>query len=69
MTKLEKDLRSNCESILKEKTLWSLSVNDFENDSDFAEICEQTFNIERFEDNFHSVFIKRKFEIFNRLKQ
>ncbi len=69
MKKLIKELRPNCESILEEKALWSLSINDFENDTKFTEICEQTFNIERFEDNFHSVFINRKFKAFNRLKQ
>ncbi len=63
-----KELRPNCESILKEKNLWSLSINDLENDTTFAQICEQTFNIERFEDNFHSVFINRKYKAFNRLK-
>jgi hypothetical protein len=66
---MQKDLRLNCESILNESFLWSLDLNYFRNDSEFAEICEQSFNIERFEDNFHSVFIKRKFKDFNRSKQ
>ncbi len=67
MIEMQKDLRPNCESILNESFLWSLDLNYFENDSEFAEICDQSFNIERFEDNFHSVFIKRKFKDFNEL--
>jgi hypothetical protein len=56
-------LRPNCDSILIESNLWSSDLNYFENDSDFAKICEQTFNIERFENNFHTVFINRKLKL------
>jgi hypothetical protein len=69
MVEMQKDLRPNCESILNKSFLWSLNLNYFENDSEFAEIFEQSFNIERFENNFYSVFIKRKFNDFNRSKQ
>ncbi len=64
-----KEWRPNSESILEGKALWSLDMNDFKIYTTFAEICEQTFNIERFEDKFHPVFINRKFKAFNRLKQ
>jgi hypothetical protein len=44
-------LRPNCETILNEKSLWSLSLSDIENDENFAEIISQSFSIE---ENFNS---------------
>ncbi len=63
MLETQPDLRPNCESILNESVLWSLDLNYFKNDSQFAKICEQTFDLERFQDNFHSVFINWKLKL------
>jgi hypothetical protein len=60
------EIRSNCETILNEKSLWALSLSDIENDDEFAEISNQWFSIE---ENFNSFFIRKKYEHFNQSKQ
>jgi hypothetical protein len=60
------ELRPNCETIHNEKSLWSLSLSDIENDENFAEISNQSFSIE---ENFNSIFIRKKYQLFKQSKQ
>jgi len=68
MTNYEPNSRPDCQKILSEKILWSLSINDLENNVEFVKMCNKSHNIEKFEENFHSVFIKRKFDIWKQSK-
>jgi hypothetical protein len=54
------ELRPNCEEILNERNSWSLSINEIEKYVDLTQILNKSDNIE---DNFHSVFIKKKLDI------
>ncbi len=63
--KSEQEFRPNCEELLNQINSWSLSINEMEKYADLREILNKSFSIE---DNFHSVFIKKKFDISKQTK-
>ncbi len=63
MTNNQKNNRPNCGTILKDKYLWALSCDDLENDSAFNEIRNRKNSPIDIENNFRTVFIKKKLKI------
>jgi hypothetical protein len=73
MIAYNKNLRPNCDQILKEKHEWSLSLNDLEdsgylgNNIDFQQILNFKMDIESTLDYFYYYFIQQKFELYKKV--
>ncbi len=61
----KQESRPTCDEILDGRNAWALSINDIEEYIDLTEIFNKSFNTE---DNFHSVFIKKKLDISEQTK-
>ncbi len=57
---MHKELRPNCDQILKDRKSWILSLNDIENDADFRGIRDQLLDNKEIEDNFVLLFMHKK---------
>jgi len=58
MMKIQEKLCLQCQRVFHKISLWFRSINDFENDTKFIEISNQSFNIEEFKRKFDSFDMK-----------
>jgi len=62
MVKLFKELRPNCDQILKDRKSWILSFNDVQSNAHFEGIRDRLLDNKEIEDNFVLLLMHKKFK-------